>query len=58
MTTYCVVRQTSPRGAEATASLQSRLAQLKGRLLHTMADSVFVELDDGALEQLRSLWFK
>ena len=54
MTTYCVVRQTSPRGAEATASLQSRQAQLKGRLLHTMADSVFVELDDGALEQLRA----
>ncbi len=55
-TTYCVVRQHAASSMGATvdmASLQARVAQSKGRLLHSMADGVFVELDDAALKQLR-----
>lgn len=55
-TTYCVVRQPAASGmgaTQGTASLQARVAQSKGRLLHSMADGVFVELDDAALKQLR-----
>ena len=55
-TTYCIVRQPAASGTgstEATASLQARVARSEGRLLHSMADGVFVELDDAALKQLR-----